>query len=156
MSIQPEEPRSSSPVIERSVHALTRWLGSTAAIVLVLCVVGVWFLARPLFDTSEAWQNAILTPFTILTFLFVFLLQRSQNKAMLAIQLKLNEIVASQHGASNRLIDIENMSEQEVVRLHRHYQVLAAQTKAEPNPGQFHTVEEAARKEDKEDLAERT
>jgi low affinity Fe/Cu permease len=147
MSIQPEEPKSSPPVFEWGVHALTRWLGSTAAILIVLVVIGVWLLSRSLFATSEAWQNAILTPFTILTFVFVFLLQRSQNKALLAIQLKLNEIVASQHGASNRLIDVENMSEEEVIRLHRHYQVLAARTKVEENPGQVHTVEEAAKRE---------
>jgi low affinity Fe/Cu permease len=147
MSIQPEEPKSSRSVFEWAVHALSRWLGSTPAILLVLGAIGVWFLSRPLFATSEAWQNAILLPFTIMTFVLIFLLQRSQNKAMLAIQLKLNEIVASQHGASNRLIDLENMSEEEVAQLHRHYQLLAAQTKAEENPGEFHTVEEAARSE---------
>jgi len=107
----------------------------------------LWALSRPLFATSEAWQTAILTPLTILTFVLIFLLQRSQNKAMLAIQLKLNEIVASQHGASNRLIDLESMSEAEVIRLHRHYQVLATQTKAEKNRGEFHTIEEAATRE---------
>ena len=146
MSVLPEEPKSSPPAIEWVVHALSRWLGSTPAILLVLGVIAVWLLSRPLFSTSEAWQNALLTPLTILTFVLIFLLQRSQNKAMLAIQLKLNEIVASQHGASNRLIDLENMSEEEVVQLHRHYQMLAARTKTEENPGEFHTVEEAARR----------
>ena len=145
MNIQPEEPKSSPPLFESVVHALTRWIGSTTAILIVLGVVLVWFLCRPLFATTESWQNALMLPLTILTFVLIFLLQRSQNKAMLAIQLKLNEIVASQHGASNRLIDLENMSEEEVIQLHRHYQALARQTKAEENPGEFHTVEEAAR-----------
>lgn len=64
---------------------------------------------------------------------------------MLTIQLKLNEIVASQHGSGNRPIDLENMSDAEVMPLHRHYQLLAAQTKAEENPGEFHTVEDSTR-----------
>ena len=63
---------------------------------------------------------------------------------MLAIQLKLNEIVASQHGASNRLIDLENLSEAEVLALHGHYQALATHTKRDENPGAIHSVEEAA------------
>jgi low affinity Fe/Cu permease len=146
-SLGPEEAPSSPPAIERAVHAMTRWFGSTSAILLVLGVVCLWALSRPLFETIEAWQNAIITPLTILTFILIFLLQRSQNKALLAIHLKLNEIVASQHGASNRLIDLENMSEQEVLGLHRHYQKLASQAKNDASPGRFHTVEEAASKE---------
>jgi low affinity Fe/Cu permease len=106
-------------------------------------MIGVWYLSRSYFDTREEWQNAIVIPLTILTFLLIFLLQRTQNKALLAIQLKRNEIVASQHGASNRLIDVENMTEEEVLRLHKHYQTLAVRTKAEENPGEFHTVEES-------------
>src|ERR1700676_362206 len=99
MSVLPEEPKSSAPALEWAVHALARWLGSTAAMLLVLGVVVAWLLSRPLFATTEAWQSALLPPLTILMFVLIFLLQRSQNKAMLAIQLKLNEIVASQHGA---------------------------------------------------------
>ena len=140
-----EEPKSPTPMIEWAVHTLTRWLGSTPALISVLAIVGVWYFSRPYFHTREEWQNAILIPLTILTFLLIFLLQRTQNKALLSIQLKLNEIVASQHGASNHLIDIENMPEGEVLRLHRHYQALALRTKAEENRGEFHTVEESRR-----------
>jgi mannose-6-phosphate isomerase-like protein (cupin superfamily)/low affinity Fe/Cu permease len=120
MAVQPEEPKASPTAIEWAVHSLTRWLGSTSALIIVLVVIGLWYLARPYFETREDWHNALIIPLTVLTFLLIFLLQRTQNKALLAIQLKLNEIVASQHGASNRLIDVENMTEEEVLRLHRH------------------------------------
>jgi low affinity Fe/Cu permease len=146
MSTLPEEPKTSTPMIEWAMHALTRWLGSTPAFLFILLVVALWFFSRRYFDTREEWQNAIMTPLTILTFLLIFLLQRTQNKALLSIQLKLNEIVASQHGASNHLIDVENMPEEEVQRLHRHYQNLAELTKREENRGEFHTVEESRTK----------
>ncbi len=145
MTLLPEEPQGSRPIVEHAVHTMVRWLGSTQAILCVLGIILLWLLSLPFFHTVESWQNAIVTPFTILTFVLIFLLQRSQNKALLAIHLKLNEIVASQHGASNRLIDLENMSEQEVVKLHGHYQKLAASAKNDESPGKFHTVEESSR-----------
>jgi len=126
-------------------HGLTRWLGSTFAFLLVLLFVGGWFASRSLFDSRESWQNTIMVTLAIVTFLLLFLLQRTQNKALLAIQLKLNEIVATQQGASNRLIDLENLSESEIARLHRHFQALATQAQAEENLGVYHTVEESAR-----------
>jgi low affinity Fe/Cu permease len=128
---------------ERGVHALTRWLGSTMAFVLVLLAIGTWFVSRKYFETDVAWQNAIMVTLAILTFLLLFLLQRTQNKALLSIQLKLNEIVASQPGASNRLIDLENLPEAEVDRLHKHFQAIALRAQEEENPGEYHTVEES-------------
>ena len=145
MSAQPEEPAGDAPAFERAVHGTTRWMGSTPAILLVLSAVMAWLLCRPLFETRQDWQDAMTTPLCVLTFVLLFLLQRSQNKAMLAVQLKLNEIIASRRGASNRLIDLENLSEEDVARLHRHYQALAAGTSAEEDPGAPHSVEEAAR-----------
>ncbi len=76
--------------------------------------------------------------------MLIFLLQRSQNKAVLTLQLKLNEVIASQHGASNRLIALENLSEAEVEFLQRHYQSLATSARADEDPGKVHSVEEAA------------
>ena len=132
------------PPLERTAHTLTRWLGSTSAFITVLLGITGWFFGRPLFATTEAWQNAIMVTLAIVTFILLFMLQRAQNKALLSIQLKLNEILASQHGASNRLIGLENMSEAEVAELHRHFQSLADQTKVEGNRGAYHTIEESA------------
>ena len=83
------------------------------------CAVGVvivWALLGPVFHFSDTWQLVINTGTTIVTFLMVFLIQRSQNKDSLAIHLKLNEIVAVLQGASNRLINVEDLTEQEVRR----------------------------------------
>src|SRR5262249_25553810 len=74
---------------------------------------------------SDTWQLVINTGTTVVTFLMVFLIQRTQNKDSLALHIKLNELVAAVRGASNRLINIEDLSEEEVRTLHRHYQELA-------------------------------
>ena len=97
----------------------------------------------PLFGFSDTWQLVINTGTTIVTFLMVFLIQRSQNKDSMAIQLKLNELVAALKGASNRLIDIEELSEEELNVLHRHYAKLVTMAKKEADVTNSHSVEEA-------------
>lgn len=99
----------------------------------------------PFFDYSNTWQQVINTGTTIVTFLMVFLIQRAQNKDARAIQLKLNEIVAALQGASNRLIDIEDLSERELESLHRHCQELSAHSKREHDLFSSHSVDEAER-----------
>jgi low affinity Fe/Cu permease len=106
----------------------------------------VWIVTGPLFKFSDTWQLVINTGTTIITFLMVFLIQRSQNKESQAIQLKLNEIVAAIEGASNRLINIEDLSEEEVAILHRHYQKLAQLAKHDGKLTQSHSIEEAERR----------
>jgi low affinity Fe/Cu permease len=137
------EPRPLIP-LEKTAHTMSRWLGSTPAFVLVLLGIVGWFIARPWFSSTEAWQNAIMVTLAIVTFLLLFMLQRAQNKALLSIHLKLNEILASQQGASNRLIGIENLTEAEVAEMHEHFQSLVNATRAEKNPCAYHTVEESA------------
>jgi len=96
-----------------------------------------------LFHFSDTWQLVINTGTTIVTFLMVFLIQRSQNKDALAIHLKLNEIVAAVEGASNRLIDVEDLTEEEIKTLHMYYQRLAAMAKKDLSLTQSHSIEEA-------------
>ena len=79
----------------------------------------------------------------IVTFLMVFLIQRAQNKDALAVQLKLNEIVAALEGASNRLISVEDLSEQELRVLHIHFQRLAEMARTESHVAESHSIEEA-------------
>jgi low affinity Fe/Cu permease len=88
----------------------------------------------------------INTGTTIVTFVMVFLIQRSQNKDALAIHLKLNELVAALKGASNRLIDIESLSEHELRTLREHYGTLAQLAAAEADVAESHSVEEADRR----------
>ncbi|HWM84593.1 MAG TPA: low affinity iron permease family protein [Kofleriaceae bacterium] len=99
--------------------------GSFWAFVLAMMIVAVWALAGPPFDFSENWQLVINTGTTIVTFLMVFLIQHSQNKETRALQLKLNELIAAMMGASNRLIDIEDLTDREIDYLYRRYQHLA-------------------------------
>src|SRR5438067_2604450 len=108
-------------IMERFSGTMTRATGSSLAFVLAVLTVVVSAATGPMFHFSDTWQLVINTGTTIVTFLMVFLIQRQQNKDSLAIQLKLNELVAAVEGASNRLINVEDLSEEEVKALHEHY-----------------------------------
>jgi low affinity Fe/Cu permease len=123
--------------------SVTRWAGSSLGFATALGVVLVWALTGPLFHWSDTWQLVINTGTTIVTFLMVFLIQRTQNKDGMAIQLKLNELVAAIEGASNRLIDVEDLSEKELQILHLHYQRIVAMAREDADVAASHSVEEA-------------
>ena len=114
-----------SQALESFSSAVSRWTGGTSAFALALAVIAIWAISGPLFRFSDTWQLVINTGTTVVTFLMVFLIQRAQNKDAMAIQLKLNELVAALSGASNSLIDIEDLSEEELKTLHSHYARLA-------------------------------
>jgi low affinity Fe/Cu permease len=111
--------------LERLSEEATKHTGSNWAFTAALVVVLVWLVMGPIFRFSDTWQLVINTGTTIVTFLMVFLIQRTQNKENQAVQLKLNELVAALRGASNRLIDLEDWTEEELSNLHRHYRRLA-------------------------------
>lgn len=123
--------------------AVTKTAGSTAAFILAVSVVITWLLTGPLFGFSDTWQLVINTGTTIITFLMVFLIQRSQNKESLAVQLKLNELIASSAHASNRLVDVEGLTELELVTLGKFYTELAQLSKKDKSMTQSHSIEEA-------------
>jgi low affinity Fe/Cu permease len=110
---------------------------------MALAVVAVWAILGPVFRFSDTWQLVINTGTTIVTFLMVFLIQRSQNKDSLAIHLKLNELVSAMEGASNRLIDAEALSEQELATLQCYYAELTALARSASEVTKSHSVEEA-------------
>ena len=116
---------------ETFASSVTRATGSTTAFLIALAMVLIWGLTGPAFDYSETWQMVINTGTTIITFLMVFLIQKSQNKDSLAIQLKLNELVAAHELASNRLVNVENMTEDELKVIHKYYSRLSDFTKKE-------------------------
>jgi low affinity Fe/Cu permease len=130
-------------LLERFSRKATEATGTSTAFILALLVIVVWIITGPLFHFSDTWQLVINTGTTIVTFLMVFQIQRSQNKDALAIHLKLNEIVAAVEGASNRLIDVEDLSEEEIKILHKYYQRLAAMAKKDIKLTQSHSIEEA-------------
>jgi low affinity Fe/Cu permease len=115
--------------LERFSTRVSQWAGSTPAFGIALGFVLAWALTGPLFHFSQGWQMVINTGTTIATFLMVFLIQRAQNKESRAIQLKLNEVVASHEGASNRLVGAEELSEEDLRVLHERYLKLLERVK---------------------------
>jgi low affinity Fe/Cu permease len=113
------------PILERLGTAATKWTGRNSAFLYALLLVVGWALVGPLFHYSDTWQLFINTVTNLVTFLMVFLIQRSQNKDTLALQLKLNELIAAQRGAHNSLINIENLSEAELASLRDRFSRLA-------------------------------
>lgn len=132
--------------LEQISGAVTAWTGSSVAFAWAGGAIVVWAALGPIFQFSDTWQLVINTGTTIVTFLMVFLIQRSQNKDALVMHLKLNELVAALHGASNRLIDIEDLSERDLQVLHRHFAQLAKRAAEESDIAQSHSVEEADRR----------
>lgn len=147
MAQAPTARASGDHPVERTLEAcsrsVTQWVGSSWALVAAVAVVVAWAVVGPLFGYSDTWQLAINTGTTIVTFLMVFLIQRAQNKDAAAIHLKLNEIVAALEGASNRLINIEDLSEADVQALHQHYGALVALAQRNGRIRESHSVEEA-------------
>ena len=128
---------------ERFAHAISRFAGSTAAFLIALGLIVLWLVLGPVFHYSSTWQLAVNTGTTVITFLMVFLIQRSQNKEALAVQLKLNEVVAALQGASNRLVNVEDLEEADLEVLHSHYRSLAEMAKREGDIRQSHSLDEA-------------
>ncbi|MGA0555522.1 low affinity iron permease family protein [Larkinella sp. VNQ87] len=130
-------------LFERFSTDVTKATGSSTAFLLALITILVWVITGPIFHYSDTWQLVINTGTTIITFLMVFLIQKSQNKDSMAIQLKLNELIAAQDGASNRLLNVEDLSEAELLTLHRYYTVLVEKAKKDAKITASHSVEEA-------------
>jgi low affinity Fe/Cu permease len=130
-------------VSEKFANKVTRITGSTSAFIVAFLLILIWAATGPVFHYSETWQLVINTGTTIITFLMVFLIQKSQNKDSLAIQLKLNELVAAHEFASNRLIDIENIPEEELKVIQKYYTHLSELTKSERTLQQSHSIDEA-------------
>ena len=140
---EPKQARPDEGIAGNLAAAVTRWAGSSWGFGTALTTVVVWGASGPLFGWSDTWQLVINTGTTIVTFLMVFLIQRTQNKESLAIHLKLNELVAAVQGASNRLIDVEDISEEELKVLHTHFRKLAEMAKADTDVSASHSIEEA-------------
>jgi low affinity Fe/Cu permease len=95
-----------------------RWAGHPAAFLLAASAIVTWVVTGPIFGYSDTWQLVINTGTTIVTFLMVFLIQNTQNRDMVAIQLKLSELVLAMKGAQNKFASIEDLSDKELEELH--------------------------------------
>ena len=115
------QPSAKSPMTQqfsRFAHTVSYYAGQPIAFLSALAVVLVWMLTGPMFHYSDTWQLDINTGTTIVTFLMVFLIQNTQNRDTLAIQLKLSELVLAMKGAENKFAAIEDLSDEELQRLH--------------------------------------
>lgn len=127
-----------------ATHA-TKATGRPSAFIIAFSVVIIWGLTGPLFDFSDTWQLVINTSTTIVTFLMVFLIQQTQNKDTMALQLKLNELLAANKTASNRLINIEDLTEDELEIIKQFYINLSERARKEKGLEitKTHSIEEA-------------
>jgi low affinity Fe/Cu permease len=128
---------------EKLSRKATEWAGSSPAFGAALLLIVLWLVAGPVFGYSDTWQLVINTTTTVITFLMVFLIQRNQNRDAQAVHIKLNELLAAALGASNRLIDVESLTEKELQSIHRHFRKLVEMTKREADATKSHSIEEA-------------
>ncbi len=120
-------------------------VGSARAFLASLALVVVWAATGPAFHYSETWQLVINTATTIVTFLMVFLIQHTQNRDALAVQLKLNELIAAVRGASNELIDVERLSDEELEELRVRYEGLVKLVRSAQTGRESHSVAEVGK-----------
>ena len=121
--------RSRSPrIFAKFAQATAQWTGHPAAFLLAAAVIIVWIVTGPLFNYSDTWQLVINTGTTIVTFLMVFLIQNTQNRDTMAVQLKLSELVLAMKGAKNKFAAIEDLSDDELAKLHEECRARAEMT----------------------------
>ena len=130
---------------EKFSQRVTHAVGRPWAFLIALLVIVVWAVTGPLFGFGDTWQLVINTGTTIVTFLMVFLIQQTQNKDSKAMELKLNELVAATKGASNRLIDVEALTEDDLDVLHGYYRQLVDLSQRDHDLTESHSLEEAER-----------
>ena len=132
-----------SLLFEKMSNKVTKATGSPMAFITALTIVILWAVTGPIFGFSDTWQLVINTGTTIVTFLMVFIIQQSQNKDTIAIQLKLNELIACSEKASNRLIDIEDLTDEELDKIKKFYIKLAELAEKENDVSSSHSLNEA-------------
>jgi low affinity Fe/Cu permease len=128
--------------IEKWSSQITQGAGSTTTLVIAFLLVLIWGLGGIIFHFSERWALLMGTGSSLVTFLMVFLIQKSQNKHSLSIQLKLNELVAANEQASNRLVNVEGMTEDELKIIKKYYAKLGDFTQRQDNLQQSHSIDE--------------
>lgn len=133
---------------EKFANGATRFTGSSAAFIAATAIVILWAATGPIFNYSETWQLVINTGTTVITFLMVFLIQKSQNKDSKAIQIKLNELIAANEKASNRIVDIEDLTENELDQLHTYYEKLSEFAGDDCDIHSSHSIDSAAKNQD--------
>jgi low affinity Fe/Cu permease len=120
--------RSWSEAFSNVACVIARWMGKPIAFLIALLLVLVWAATGPMFKYSDTWQLVINTSTTIITFLMVFLIQNTQNRDTMAIQVKLSELILAVKEAENRVAEAEDMTDEELEKLHEELRGRAEQT----------------------------
>ena len=128
---------------EKASNLITNYSASTPVFIIAVALIIVWIISGPVFNFSNTWLLIVNTGTSVITFLMVFLIQKSQNKESIAVQLKLNELIAANSGASNRLLNIQDLSENELNTLYELYQTLVALSQKARSKTKGHSVEDA-------------
>ncbi|MGE5420553.1 MAG: low affinity iron permease family protein [Chloroflexota bacterium] len=125
---------------------VTKATGRPSTFIAALALIVLWAVTGPIFGFSDTWQLVINTSTTIITFLMVFIIQQTQNKDTMALQLKINELIAADRNSSNRLINIEDLTEDELEVIKKFYIKLSelAQRDKDTDLRKTHSYEEAA------------
>jgi low affinity Fe/Cu permease len=118
-------PHGSSSFFTRAAQWTSRQSGRASTFIGACLIIVIWVVTGPVFGYSDTWQLVINTGTTIITFLMVFLIQNTQNRDMAALQLKLDEIIRATGGARNTLLDLEDMTEEELDILKQRFTELA-------------------------------
>jgi low affinity Fe/Cu permease len=119
----------------RFARSVARLAGRPATFVTAVIVIAAWAISGPLFGFSDTWQLVINTATTIITFLMVFLIQNTQNRDAEAIHVKLDELIRASVHAHNSLIDLEELSDEELERVVATYQDIARRAREELGRG---------------------
>lgn len=135
--------KNSNLLFEKFSANVTKISGRPISFILAVLLILGWIVTGPVFHFSDTWQLVINTGTTIITFLMVFVIQQTQNKDSMAMQLKLNELIAATSTASNRLVDVEDISAEELETLKKFYIKLAELAKKENDIHKTHSVDEA-------------
>ena len=138
-----KKPRKITLMFDAFAEKVTHLSGQPITFFVALLVILLWIFTGPIFSFSDTWQLVINTGTTIVTFLMVFVIQQSQNKDSLAVQLKLNELIAATKTASNRLISIEDLTEEELEVLKKFYSHIAKIAKDNKDIFSTHSIDEA-------------
>jgi len=117
-----------SELFSRTACVVAHWMGKPVSFLIATALVIIWALTGPLFGYSDTWQLVINTSTTIVTFLMVFLIQNTQNRDTMALQLKLSELILVMSEAENRFANAEDLTEEELERLHKELQSRAQTT----------------------------
>jgi len=146
MTMKPKNKKSKgiSLIFDKMATKVTKASGRPAAFIIACVLIVVWGITGPVFRYSDTWQLVINTGTTIITFLMVFIIQQTQNKDTIALQIKLNELIASSEHASNRLVNVEDLTTEDLEMLKNFYIKLSSLAKKENDIHASHSLDEAA------------